>query len=272
MRAGRRMSIFDPKDRVALYVHLRSFESDFDKSQSQVRAISSAWTAAVLAAAALLITTAATPVALPSHGSLLPGGLIDVRSESLAYLRTVVCVVGSGGVLAFWYIDQGLYQRLLHSVFAYGLFIESREKDLPQVRSAMYLANLDVTNRLGWFYRSQFWLFVLVSAGATSVSHIVGQEVACGVWILVGIHAGLVLACDLLVRRKWSSLGKIIEETYPDLAKELPTLELALIEPRNGIWRPDEKRKRAALLDRIQHKGYQAVAAACAGADAGSGP
>jgi len=266
------MSIFDPKDRVALYVHLRSFESDFDKSQSQVRAISSAWTAAVLAAAALLITTAATPVALPSHGSLVPGGLIDVRSESLAYLRTVVCGVGSGGVLAFWYIDQGLYQRLLHSVFAYGLFVESQEKDLPQVRSAMYLANLDVTNRLGMFYRSQFWLFVAVSIGAAMVSQIVGQDVAAGVWLLVGIHVVIASVCEASVLRRWSSLGRIIEETYPDLAKQLPTVEASKIEPRNGLWRPDEKRKRAALLDRIQHKEFRAAAAASAGKDAGSGP
>jgi hypothetical protein len=131
------MTVFLPDDRVALYAHLRTFESDFDKSQSQMRAISSAWTAAVLAAIALVITTAATPIVVPMNARLSPDGLIDIRTNALAYLRAVICFVGSAGVLAFWYIDQGVYQRLLHSVFAYGLFVESKEPDLPQVRSAM---------------------------------------------------------------------------------------------------------------------------------------
>ena len=114
------MAVFAATERVALYVHLRTFESDFDKSQSQMREISSAWTAAVLAAIGLLITTAATPIVVPESANLIPKGLIDVRADALAYLRAVICFVGSAGVLAFWYVDQGVYQRLLHSVFAYG--------------------------------------------------------------------------------------------------------------------------------------------------------
>lgn len=184
-------------DRVALYTHLRTFESDFDKSQSQMRAISSAWTGAVLAAIALLITTAATPIAVPQGGTLKPDGLIEVRADSLAYLRAVICFVGSAGVLAFWYVDQGIYQRLLHSAFAYGLFVEANQPELPQVRSAMFLANLDVTNRLGIFYRAQYYLFVVISVVIYWISGSIAHN-PTGVLYVIVPHFILAILCDLI--------------------------------------------------------------------------
>ena len=48
-------------ERLAVYTHLRTFESDFDKSQSQIRAICAAWSAAVVGAIALIVTSALTP-------------------------------------------------------------------------------------------------------------------------------------------------------------------------------------------------------------------
>ena len=218
------MAVFTSADRVALYTHLRTFESDFDKSQSQMRAISSAWTAAVLAAVALLITTAATPIAVPKDGTLEPGGLIYVRADALAYLRASICLLGSLGVLAFWYVDQGVYQRLLHSVFAYGLFVEAKHPELPQVRSAMFLANLDVTNRLGVFYRAQFWLFVGISIVSDLVSRVIGHTpIDPGVWGVIGIHALAALVLDLICSHTWPSLDDTIRDFYPELAAALPS-------------------------------------------------
>ncbi|WP_139020607.1 hypothetical protein [Bradyrhizobium sp. ORS 285] len=242
------MSIFT-EDRVAFYVHLHTFEGDFDKSQSQLRAISSAWTATVLAAIAVLITTGATPIAVPKDGQLVPIGLIDIRSDALAYLRAIICLVGSAGVAAFWYIDQGVYQRLLHSVFAYGLFLESKDPSLPQIRSGMYWANLDVTNRLGIFYRAQFWLFVAVSLGSDIVGRALGHaSPTWGVWWIIGVHFVLALAWDIFFSYTSPSLLMLIEDQYPEFAKELPVSRKA------GIAGSDPEKRRLAFLARIRHQ------------------
>jgi hypothetical protein len=218
------MAIFEKDQRTAVYVHLRTFESDFDKSQTQMRAISSAWSAAVLAAIALVTTTAATPIALGQGGWLLPSGIIETRSESLTYLRAIICAVGSSGVFAFWYVDQGVYQRLLHSVFAYGLYVESRDDDLPQIRSSMFLANLDVTNRLGTFYRAQFWLFALLSLFINVLNLFVAHNPApLGVWLVSIAHFLTVLYWEVRSYHAWPSLGATLRDFYPDLANALPT-------------------------------------------------
>jgi hypothetical protein len=217
------MAVFTDNQRTAVYVHLRTFESDFDKSQTQMRAISSAWSAAVLAAIALVTTTAATPVAVGSGGWLFPTGIIEIRTEALTYLRAVVCAVGSSGVLAFWYIDQGVYQRLLHSVFAYGLFVESKDDDLPQIRSSMFLANLDVTNRLGAFYRAQFWLFAILSIFTNLLNFFVAHNPAPGgVWAVSIAHFFAVLYWEVRSYQAWPSLDATIRDFYPELANALP--------------------------------------------------
>jgi hypothetical protein len=253
------MAIFAASDRVALYVHLRTFESDFDKSQSQMRAISSAWSATVLAAIALLITTAATPLVVPAGAKLEPGGLIDLRTDAFAYLRAVICFVGSAGVLAFWYIDQGVYQRLLHSVFAYGLFVESKQPDLPQIRSSMFLANLDVTNRLGVFYRAQFWLFVVVSIAIDQIGRAIGHTaIDMAVWYVIGFHAVAAVFFELVGSHTWPSLDDTIRDFYPELAAELPARRSGqpAVQPSKFDGQTDPNLP--AFLKRIRHQGLAA--------------
>ncbi|WP_040622106.1 hypothetical protein, partial [Rhodovulum sp. PH10] len=111
------------KDELAAYAHLRLFESDFDRAQGQLRAVSSAWSAAVLAATALITIHAAE-------------GDSDQRSQ-LLYVVQLVLLFGSFGVFAFWYVDQRVYQRLLHSVFAYGLHREFRDRLETRTRAAL---------------------------------------------------------------------------------------------------------------------------------------
>jgi hypothetical protein len=195
---------FNNAERLALYTHLRTFESDFDKSQSQMRAICSAWSGVVLGAIALLVTSAYTP----------PVGMgvadANLRAETFAALRTVVCIIGSAGVYAFWFIDQRIYQRLLHSVFAYGLFVEFKNPDLPQIRSAMYIANLDITSGLAWFYRTQFWLFFAISLFFVAA---VGKTTTFPEMALLGVHfIGNIVgeACC----QGWSTLRELISAVF----------------------------------------------------------
>ena len=223
-----------------------------------MRAISSAWTATVLAAVAVLITTAATPFVIPRGGWLQPGGLIEVRADGFAYLRSVICFVGSSGVLAFWYIDQGVYQRLLHSVFAYGIFIESQEPDLPQIRSSLFLSNIDVTNRLGMFYRAQFWLFVVISVVADLTSRWIGPgPVDWKVWFIIATHILAAGICELIFSRTWPSLEQTMEDFYPALAATLPTRKgtTRSVRPSKFDGRPDPNL--SAFLQRVRHQGYR---------------
>jgi hypothetical protein len=198
------MSGFTNAERLALYTHLRTFESDFDKSQSQMRAICSAWSGVVVGAIALLVTQAYTP----------PNGMgvveTTLRADTLAALRTVVCIIGSAGVYAFWFIDQRIYQRLLHSVFAYGLFVEFKNPDLPQIRSSMFIANLDVTNGLAWFYRTQFFLFLAISAFFVLA---VGGKITLPEIALLALHFLGIIFGEIYCQG-WSTLRELVTAVY----------------------------------------------------------
>jgi hypothetical protein len=218
------MTGFTNAERLALYTNLRTFESDFDKSQSQIRAISAAWSGVVLGAIALIVINAYTP----------PNGMgvaeANVRAEMLAALRTVVCLIGSAGVYAFWFIDQRVYQRLLHSVFAYGLFVEFENPDLPQIRSSMFIANLDITNGLAWFYRTQFWMFFVISV---VLVFMVSGKVTMTLLLLLGLHA-LGITFGESYSQKWPSLRELVSTIYGNqgLSGAMPE-------------RPDEQSQRA---------------------------
>jgi hypothetical protein len=202
---------FDSAERAALYTHLRSFESDFDKSQSQMRAICSAWSAAVLGAIALTVTSSFTP----PTGANITAEMIAHRADALSYLRNLICIVGSAGVFAFWFIDQRVYQRLLHSVFGYGLYIESKYPDLPQVRTSLFVANLDITNGLAWFYRTQFWAFAVIAC--VFVAEPFGIDLGPTpkyIKALTELHFIGVVIGDVY-SRSWPSLQELINNVFP---------------------------------------------------------
>jgi hypothetical protein len=246
---------FSNSERLSVYTHLRTFESDFDKSQGQIRAICSAWSAAALGAIGLIAVNAFTP----------PVGPIDpARGEHLAYLRGVICMIGSAGVFAFWFIDQRVYQKLLHSIFAYGLFLELKHPDLPQLRSSLFIANLDITSGLSWFYRMQFWIFLLIAAVFVLQPFAIDLgPVPKGIKSLTWLHLGLVVFGEWRSSR-WLSLQKIIEELYPDLRNALPERGHGLARRiwawflfclRNGVfgnWPPENAPLRDGWKERVK--------------------
>jgi hypothetical protein len=201
---------YSNSEQISVYTHLRTFESDFDKSQSQIRSICSAWSAAVLGAIGLITVNAFTaPVTELA------------RAEHLAYLRSIVCMIGSAGVFAFWFIDQRVYQRLLHSIFAYGLFVELKYPELPQLRSGLFIANLDITSGLSWFYRMQFLIFLLIAAIFVLQPFSIDLgPVPKGIKSLTWVHLVGVVFGEWRSSR-WPSLQEIVE-LYPDLRDALP--------------------------------------------------
>ncbi|MGJ4995672.1 hypothetical protein [Bradyrhizobium sp. HKCCYLR20261] len=232
------MTGFTSAERLSIYTHLRTFESDFDKSQSQIRSICSAWTAAVLGAIGLITVNAFTPP---------PAVDITSRAEHLAYLRALVCMIGSAGVFAFWFIDQRVYQRLLHSAFAYGLFLELKHPDLPQLRSSLFIANLDITSGLSWFYRMQFWIMLAISAVFVLQPFSIDLgPVPRGIKTLTEIHLLAVIVGEV-TSRTWPSLRKIIQDLYPDLWAVLPARKPPWW--REHVWplpSPDDDEERRA--------------------------
>jgi hypothetical protein len=207
---------FTNRDRIALYTHLRGFEGDFDRSQAQIRTVTSAWTAAVLGAIGYLT------VNLASRSSAAGVDSGNAPAEFLIYLREVICFIGSLGIYAFWYVDQRIYQRLLHSVYAYGLYLEYLNPELPQVRSAVYRANLDITYGLSVFYRVQFWALTLLSWILLFVN--TGDVPAGPICYAFALAVVFTIVIGLLDcrARKWRSLDEIVRLLFPDLADRLP--------------------------------------------------
>lgn len=132
----------DPKEVATFYNALRTWESDYDKAQSTLRTIASAWMIATVGALGLLLKDTPT------------GGTNFVS-------RQVILCAATIGLLSLWYLDQRIYQRLLHSVFALGCWFEQSAPWLPPIRTSMYMKNFDITRHLGNFYKVPVLTFVV---------------------------------------------------------------------------------------------------------------
>lgn len=126
----------DVKDIIAIQNQLRAFESDFDKAQSSLRTIASAWILAAIGAIGLVVQNELT-------------GAHRLDGSVAASLRQALFLVASLGLASLWYLDQRVYQRLLHSVFSTGCHLELKTAKILPIRSRAYLLNRDVTSSLG---------------------------------------------------------------------------------------------------------------------------
>lgn len=138
---------------VSIYNHLRSFESDYDRAQSTLRTIASAWILAAIGALGLLIQGE-----FSSNATLSP--------EVAAPLRQALLLVAALGLTSLWFLDLRVYQRLLHAIYSLGCHIEMNTNKVLPIRSRTYLLNYDITRSLGWFYRAP--LLVLFFAALAS--------------------------------------------------------------------------------------------------------
>lgn len=209
----------DGPDVIALYNALRTYESDFDKAQSSLRTIASAW---------LLATVGGLGLVLQMQGTILgfdPWLATGLR-QSLLLFSTL-------GLVSLWYLDQRVYQQLLHASFAYGCWLEfCRSTVLPPARIYMYLLNRDITARLGLFYRAPLWCLLIVAianavlqfaiASPHDISLILVRPFARHswfLWVLAGHIATLLVA-----------IGR--SRDWPQLTPELPP---AVVAARQGL-------------------------------------
>jgi len=140
----------------AIYSQLRTYESDYDKAQSTLRTIASAWILAAIGAVGLVIQSEA-------------GGANKLDPFVAASLRQALLLIAALGLSSLWFLDLRVYQRLLHAVFSLGCHLELANDNLLPIRSRAYLLNYDITYRLGWFYRAP--LLVLLCAAIVSLYH-----------------------------------------------------------------------------------------------------
>lgn len=127
------------------YLHIRSFESDFDKAQGEIRRAASIWVLATFAGYGY------------SASQITPGGLTS------GFLGVLISVLASIGLFTLWIIDQRVYQKLLHSVFVHGLFLEWTDSRFPQLRTKMFADNLNISRQLSLFYVVPMVAFLLAS-------------------------------------------------------------------------------------------------------------
>src|SRR5947207_7869340 len=126
------------------YAHLRTFESDFDGAQGTIRGTASLWILAAFAGFSYSLTVQNLP-----------------HDLTRAFLGTLVAWASAFGLLILWVIDQLVYQKLLHSVFMHGLYMEWRDDTLPQIRTKAYSDNLNVSSKLSAFYLAPMTAFLV---------------------------------------------------------------------------------------------------------------
>ena len=189
------------KEIVALYTGLRAIESDCDKAQGTLRTIASAWLLATIGGIGFFVQgeySTAAPVA----------------PFAAAGLRQMLLVVATFGLVSLWYVDQRIYQRLLHGAFAVGYWMEEQfQTILPPVRLYVYRLNLDITTYLGWFYRAPVLLLLLASFinfGLFAIFRASSQGEVCG------LALPLVFQCAVV------AFLRVREQRWPSLQGELP--------------------------------------------------
>lgn len=132
------------------YTHLRAFEADYDRSQGQIRQAASVWVLAGFAALGYVL----------SHPLPIQNGLTQ------PLFGAIVCWGSAFGLITLWIIDQRVYQRLLHSVFVQGLFLEwksqSSDHPLPLIRTKIYSDTLNISFKLSLFYIAPVIAFFLI--------------------------------------------------------------------------------------------------------------
>lgn len=238
-----RFGEMDPKEQFAAYAGLRTYESDFDRAQGTLRVVASTWILAIVGALGFLLLQSQTSLVVPN-----PAGQATLRPalapEVASLLRQAVMLLGSFGVLGLWYLDQRVYQRLLHAAFAYGCHMEAALRTLPAVRMFMFGRAGDVTGRLGRFYTIPVGLMLfagLLNLAYTfpttradidaSLAQCSADLVACAhapTWIIGGVIFLLHLLPTLFVLRtstRWTDLIKLL----PDIMKQ-GTLDAARAE------------------------------------------
>lgn len=134
------------------YHDLKDFESRNDQAQAGLRQIASGWMLATIGAIAFIATQA---------------NLCDDTGALKNVVLIVIANLAASGLWLLWWLDQRVYQSLLHSAFIEGLRYElHHEADVLPVRGMMYKAHRNLSPKIVVFYLVPVAVLLLVTASA----------------------------------------------------------------------------------------------------------
>ncbi len=136
--------------------HLRSFENQFDSAQGNLRNTGSLWTLAGVGGLGGALALPAVTIMIGNCPILLDRW----------FFVSAVCFLVIVGLSNLWSLDQFVYQRLLHSVFAFGMDLEGFLPERERIRTAVNDRVSDVTGRLSNFYYIPIGIYLVVFVGA----------------------------------------------------------------------------------------------------------
>ena len=183
----------------------------FDRAQAGFKAIASAWTLSAIGAIGYLLLQS-------------PTALATTTQFSQALLIFMVCLAANSGMFLLRFQDQGIYQKLLHSAFVYGLFLEYHNPDLPQINTLTLQRAQNNFAPLGLYYTVPTLLFTLFAT-------IAGYVVVSAMWSwtnetwIVAIMGGLYIAAYLYLRRYFRDdlfrdYAAVLDATFADQIRD----------------------------------------------------
>ncbi len=134
------------------YNELKDFEARNDQAQAGLRQIASGWMLATIGAIAFVATQT---------------NLCDETGALKNVVLIVIANLAASGLWLLWWLDQRVYQSLLHSAFIEGLRYEIRhEAEVLPVRRMMYKAHRNLSPKIVVFYLVPVVVLLLVTASA----------------------------------------------------------------------------------------------------------
>ncbi|MEE9555577.1 MAG: hypothetical protein V3W18_14920 [candidate division Zixibacteria bacterium] len=134
----------DNKDNIIeKYTRIQINEHHFNKMETEIRKLASVWLLASLGAIAFFV-----------RGAYLGEGGETITMLPPKALISIICMMGTIGLLVLWILDQMVYHRLLNAVFLLGLRMEYLHESLPPIRTLMFLFSrrLGMSRYLRWYY------------------------------------------------------------------------------------------------------------------------
>lgn len=203
---------------------LRNFEDGYDRAQNSLRNLLSIWTLAALGAYGTLLKTTFTD-------------RMPTSAEEVLFFHFFVLIISLGltlGSMMIWFLDQGVYQHLLQSVFIDGLLLETRHKKIPQIRTHMYRQNSSLKSKFSKFHVIPLMISVLINISTAPIIIYMKNNIDN-----IELHIILLSIGVILPIIAWTNIKKN--------SKELSLREFVGPDKQKSVYSPQDYR----LLDSI---------------------
>ncbi len=201
-----------------MLTQITTAEQHFNSLESEYRKLASTWLLAALGACGFILTT---------------------RSEKLLFdpwlLVSIICLLGSIGILVLYMLDLRVYHQLLAAFFNSGLQIETENPDwVPPVRIRMMKTHdKGITKRVLYFYFTLTCSLAII--GAVSVWFI--EQISETVWPLL-LSISTVVVLGMLY---WTMKNTAINREAVELFEKFEKSQKRNLEFKIKAINPDDK-------------------------------